>query len=71
MKAGRRELPIKDSEGGDIQEVTVSLAAKEVSVDVLGGIFTFREEQRAELKAFLCGEDVLAFSPDWLWRELS
>lgn len=33
---------------------------------VLGGVFTFREEQKAELKAVLCGEDVLAFSPDWL-----
>lgn len=71
MKAGRCEPPFRDSEEGDIQEVTVRLAAEEVSVDVLGGIFTFREEQRAVLKAFLCGEDVLAFSSDWLWRELS
>lgn len=59
-------------------EVTTSLAvAKEGSTDAvvaiflsgLGGVFSFKAQQRTALKTFLIIKGFFLFTPDCLWQE--
>lgn len=73
-------LITKEEDSKDIEEATASLApAEDVSVDVavaavlseLDDIFTFNEEQRSALKAFLGLTAYFRFTPNRLWQKFS
>lgn len=70
MKAGSRCFTLPLNVPKEDERVIASVAAREISVDVAGvavsselhGIFTFKEEQRMALKAFLGGKVILLCS---------